>query len=180
MQSGLTLEERLIVALRRITRSVDMHSDYLQRNFGLTGPQLTILRVIKRLEPIFVGDVARSANFNPGTLTGIVDRLEASDFVSRKRQAPDRRSVILRLTAAGDRVLADVPFLLRDRCLQSLEAMPAADQANLLNALEHLAQLMEADSPIAAPESDQPSASEEPTDGAPAGRPCSQSGSDGA
>lgn len=178
MQSGLTLEERLIVALRRITRSVDMHSDYLQRNFGLTGPQLTILRVIKRLQPISVGDVARSANFNPGTLTGIVDRLEASGFVSRKRQAPDRRSVILRLTAAGDRVLANVPFLLRDRCLQSLESMPAADQTNLLKALEHLAQLMEADSPIAAPEPDQPPVMDEPTDDAMAGRLCPQPGSE--
>src|SRR5437588_8989066 len=99
MQKSLTLEERVIVALRRITRSVDMHSYFLQRNFGLTGPQLTILRVIKRLQPISVGDVARTANFNPGTLTGIVDRLEAGGFVSRKRQAPDRRTVILRLTA---------------------------------------------------------------------------------
>jgi DNA-binding MarR family transcriptional regulator len=154
MQKHLTLEERVIVALRRITRSVDMHSDFMQRNFGLTGPQLTILRVIKRLQPISAGELARTANFNPGTLTGIFDRLEANGFISRKRHAPDRRTVILRLTAAGNRVLAEAPFLLRQHCLDALDAMPADEQAALLNAVERLAHLMEADSPIAAPRPD--------------------------
>jgi DNA-binding MarR family transcriptional regulator len=154
MQKSLTLEERVIVALRRITRSVDIHSDFMQRQFGLTGPQLTILRVIKRLQPISAGELARTANFNPGTLTGIFDRLEANGFISRKRHAPDRRTVILRLTAAGDRVLAQAPFLLRQHCLDALNAMPTDEQASLLNAVERLADLMEADSPIAAPSPD--------------------------
>jgi DNA-binding MarR family transcriptional regulator len=154
MQKSLTLEERVIVALRRITRSVDIHSDFMQRHFGLTGPQLTILRVIKRLQPISAGELARTANFNPGTLTGIFDRLEANGFISRKRHAPDRRTVILRLTAAGNRVLAQAPFLLRQHCLDALDAMPADEQAALLNAVERLAHLMEADSPIAAPSPD--------------------------
>ena len=154
MQKNLTLEERVIVALRRITRSVDIHSDFMQRHFGLTGPQLTILRVIKRLQPISAGKLARTANFNPGTLTGIFDRLEANGFISRKRHAPDRRTVILRLTAAGNRVLAQAPFLLRRHFLEALGAMPADEQAALLNAVERLAHLMEADSPIPAPSPD--------------------------
>jgi DNA-binding MarR family transcriptional regulator len=156
MQKRLTLEERLIVALRRITRSVDTHSDFMQRNFGLTGPQLTILRVINRLQPISAGEVARSSNFNPGTLTGILARLEANGFISRRRRAPDRRTVILQSTAAGNRVLAEAPFLLRQHCLDAIADMPAAEQATLLNSLEHFAQLMEVDSPIAAPNPDQP------------------------
>ncbi|HEY3965084.1 MAG TPA: MarR family winged helix-turn-helix transcriptional regulator [Planctomycetaceae bacterium] len=149
MQNQLTVEERVIVAIRRITRSVDIHSDFLKRNFGLTGPQLTILRVVKRLQPVPAGEVARTANFNQGTLTGIFDRLESNGLVSRTRHAPDRRTVMLRLTAEGDRVLAAVPFLLRKRCLESLETMPASEQALLLKMLEHLAHLMEDDSPIA-------------------------------
>src|SRR5258708_6526989 len=151
MQNDLSIDERVIIALRRITRAVDIHSDYMQRNFGLTGPQLTILRVINRLQPVSAGELAKSANFNRGTLTGILDRLEANGFVSRNRLAADRRSVILKLTAAGKRVLDEAPFLLRDSFLEELNQMSAAEQTNLLHTLEKTASLMEADSPGESP-----------------------------
>jgi DNA-binding MarR family transcriptional regulator len=156
MQSDLSIEERVIIALRRITRAVDIHSDFMQRNFGLTGPQLTILRVVNRLQPVSAGELAKSANFNRGTLTGILDRLELNGFVSRNRYAPDRRSVILKLTAAGRRVLAEAPYLLRDRFLQELNQMTSPEQAALLNTLEKTASLMEADSPGEVPGNDMP------------------------
>lgn len=152
MQNDLTLEERVIIALRRITRAVDIHSDYLQRNFGLTGPQLTTLRVIARLQPVSAGELARSANFNRGTLTGILDRLQANGFVSRNRYPPDRRSVILKLTLAGKRILAEAPYLLRSRFLEELDRMAPSAQTALLNTLEQTASLMEADSPVEVPE----------------------------
>lgn len=154
MYSDLTIEERVIIALRRITRAVDIHSDFLQRNFGLTGPQLTTLRVISRLQPVSAGELAKSANFNRGTLTGILDRLEANGFISRNRYAPDRRSVILKLTAAGKRILAEVPYLLRDRFLQELNQMTEQEQAAFLKTLEQTATFMEADSPGEIPETE--------------------------
>lgn len=156
MQSDLSIDERVIVALRRITRAVDIHSDFLQRNFGLTGPQLTTLRVINRLQPVSAGELAKSANFNRGTLTGILDRLEANGFVSRNRYSPDRRSVILKLTAAGRRILDEAPYLLRDRFLEELNRMATLEQTALLNMLEKTANLMEADSPGEVPGNDTP------------------------
>src|SRR6516165_2931601 len=129
MSEELTIEERVIIALRRITRAVDIHSDFMQRNFGITGPQLTILRVINRLEPVSAGELARSANFNRGTLSGILDRLETHGFVKRHRSPPDRRTVILKLTAAGKRVLAEAPYLLRSHFLHELERMADPEQA---------------------------------------------------
>jgi len=152
MAGDLPIDERVIIAIRRITRAVDIHSDFLQRNFGLTGPQLTILRVINRLQPVSAGELARSANFNRGTLTGILVRLEVNGFVSRHSDPPDRRMVILKLTAAGRRVLAEAPYLLRDRFLEELNRMSAPEQAALLKTLEQTASLMEADSPGEIPE----------------------------
>ena len=154
MDQQLSIDERAIIAIRRITRAVDIHSDYMQRNFRLTGPQLTILRVINRLQPVSAGELAKSANFNRGTLTGILDRLEANEFVSRTRLPSDRRSIILELTAEGQRVLAEAPFLLRDRFLEELNRMSSDEQAALLTTLEKTASLMEADSPGEVAESD--------------------------
>jgi DNA-binding MarR family transcriptional regulator len=154
---NLAIDERVIIALRRITRAVDIHSDFMQRNFGLTGPQLTILRVVNRLQPVSAGELAKSANFNRGTLTGILDRLEANGFVSRSRLPADRRSVILKLTAEGKRILDEAPFLLRDRFLEELNRMSAAEQTDMLNTLEKTASLMEADSPGEVAGNDAPS-----------------------
>lgn len=147
MPDELALDERVIIALRRITRAVDIHSDYMQRKFGITGPQLTILRVIDRLEPISAGDLAKSANFNRGTLSGVLDRLESRGFVKRHRAPPDRRTVTLKMTAPGKQILADAPYLLRNNFLDALNRMTAEEQTMLLNTLEQTASLMEADSP---------------------------------
>jgi|GEM_PF-2079919 len=165
MDHELSIDERVIIALRRITRAVDIHSDYMQRNFRLTGPQLTILRVINRLQPVSAGELAKSANFNRGTLTGILDRLEANEFVSRTRLPSDRRSVILELTAEGKRVLDEAPFLLRDQFLEELNRMSSDEQAALLTTLEKTASLMEADSPGEVAESDMTAESPSTKDG---------------
>ena len=147
MRDALSMDERTIIALRRITRAVDIHSDFMQRNFGISGPQLTILRVISRLKPVSAGELARAANFNRGTLTGILDRLEENGFVRRRRLHSDRRTVMLTLTAAGKRILTEAPYLLREHFLQELDRMSPVEQSALLNTLELTATLMEADSP---------------------------------
>jgi hypothetical protein len=52
MDRNLTAEEQVTIALRRITRAADIHSHLVQRDFGVTGPQLSTLRVIRRLQPV--------------------------------------------------------------------------------------------------------------------------------
>src|SRR5262245_44084211 len=141
----LTLEEQVIVALRRITRAADIHSHLLQRDFGVTGPQLTTLRVVQRLQPVSTGALARAAFIGYATLTGILDRLEEHGFVTRTRDPSDRRTVILNMTKEGERLLESAPSLLQTRLRDELARMPAADQETVLNALTRVASLMEAE-----------------------------------
>ncbi len=146
MPNNLNVEEQVILALRRITRAADIHSNFLQREFGLTGPQLTALRVIQTLEPVSAGVLARTANIGYATLTGILDRLEKQGFVVRTRDSADRRTVIVTATEAGQRVLAKAPSLLQNRMRQELRRMPPDERAALLQTLVKIADLMEADS----------------------------------
>jgi DNA-binding MarR family transcriptional regulator len=153
MPNSLTLEEQVILSLRRITRAVDVHSSFLQREHGLTGPQLTALRVVSRLQPVTAGDLARDANIGYATLTGILDRLEKHGLVLRTRRPEDRRTVIITMTDAGARLLATAPSLLQNSLRQELDRISATQRTTLLNALVHVAELMEADS-SADPEGD--------------------------
>ncbi len=157
MPTNLNVEEQLILALRRITRAVDIHSSFLQREFGLTGPQLTALRVIQTLQPVAAGVLARTANIGYATLTGILDRLEKQGFAVRSRDPDDRRTVIVTVTEAGERVLSNAPSLLQKRLREELRKMPGDERVSLLQSLVRVAGLMEADSSPDA-KTDQPTA----------------------
>lgn len=147
MQNELTFEEKFIVALRRITRAADIHSHLLQREFGVTGPQLGTLRVIHRLQPVSAGDLARAAHIGYATLTGILDRLEANGHLTRKRDPADRRTAVLKMTKSGERLLATAPSLLQTRLHEDLQRMPQAERQALLDALLRVGSLMEAEAP---------------------------------
>jgi DNA-binding MarR family transcriptional regulator len=147
MQSPLTIEEQVIVALRRITRAADIHSHLLQRDFGVTGPQLSTLRVVHRLQPVSTGALARAAYIGYATLTGILDRLEEHGYVTRTRDPADRRTVILKMTSAGEKLLASAPSLLQNRLRDELKRMSEAESSALLKSLTQVAALMEAERP---------------------------------
>ncbi len=145
MENNLTIEEQLILALRRITRAVDIHSNELQRNFGITGPQLTALRVIRRLHPVSAGILARTANISSATLTGIIDRLLMKGFITRTLHAADKRTVVLGTTQAGEELLARAPSLLKNGFCVELGRMSESDRTVLIERLQRVATLMEPD-----------------------------------
>lgn len=145
MEHNLTVEEQVIVALRRITRAADIHSHLLQRDYGVTGPQLSTLRVVHRLQPVSTGALARAACIGYATLTGILDRLEENGYVTRTRDPDDRRSVILKMTKAGERLLSSAPSLLQTRLREELTKVSERDRSNILNTLLRVAGLMEAE-----------------------------------
>jgi DNA-binding MarR family transcriptional regulator len=151
-QADLTFEERFIIALRRITRAADIHSHLLQREFGVTGPQLSTLRVIHRLQPVSAGALARAAHIGYATLTGILDRLEAHGYVTRKRDPNDRRTAVLKMTKAGERLLASAPSLLQNRLREELKQMSEAERTALLDAMLKVGSLMEAESSAELPD----------------------------
>jgi len=72
--AALSMEDRVLVALRRITRAIDLHSRGLMQGFGLTAPQLTALQAIGGLQPVTAGALAKSIHLSQATLSGIERR----------------------------------------------------------------------------------------------------------
>ncbi|MGH8116368.1 MAG: MarR family winged helix-turn-helix transcriptional regulator [Rhodanobacteraceae bacterium] len=56
--------------------------------------------------PMAPGELARSLNYNPGSLTRLVDKLEQFGYLERAPDPVDRRALRLELTAAGREVHA--------------------------------------------------------------------------
>jgi len=68
---------------------------------GLTAPQRLAVRFIGRHPGLTLGKLAELLHLHPGTVTGIVKRLEASGLATRVRSAEDTRRMHLTLTTKG-------------------------------------------------------------------------------
>jgi DNA-binding MarR family transcriptional regulator len=79
-------------------------SKRMVQRIGLTAPQRLAVRFIGRHEGLTQGELAGLLHLHPGTVTGIVSRLEQAGLIERARSSEDTRRVHLTLTAAGRKV----------------------------------------------------------------------------
>ena len=71
---------------------------------GLTAPQRLAVRFIGRHPGLTLGALAELLHLHPGTVTGIVARLEEAGLAERTRDSRDTRRVHMALTPQGRRV----------------------------------------------------------------------------
>jgi DNA-binding MarR family transcriptional regulator len=142
----LTTEERIFVALRRIIRSVDLHSRQLVERTGLTGPQLALLREAARMDKPMASELADAIHLSRATVTGILDRLEMRGLIERVRNGRDRRSIFVQITPQGEAQLKAAPSGLQEHFLQKLGRLEPWEQNNILTTLNRVVGMMETES----------------------------------
>jgi len=146
-----SLEERILISLRRIIRAVDVHSRQLLRHHHLTAPQLTCLRHLRATGPVLAGELARGVSLSQATVTGILDRLEDRELVARRRSTEDRRCVLVELTDAGGELVATAPMPLHERFSRRLAELPEERRDRIRTVLDEIVEMMEAGRLDAAP-----------------------------
>jgi len=136
------VSDEVLDCLRKIIQSIDLHSRFLAKRFGLTGPQLVILREITRRNGITAGEVARAISLSQATVTGILERLERRGFIARRRSDTDRRRILLQTTEAGGALLAEAPPVMQESFVSAFNCLPGWEQLMILSALQRLVALM--------------------------------------
>lgn len=135
---------QVLAALRRIIRAIDLHSRSLVQRYGLTGPQLVVLKELIDRPPQSVSALAGAVNLSQATVTGILDRLERKEMVTRTRDRRDKRKVLVSPTAGAEAVLAGAPPLLQEHFTAALARLPDWEQTQILSSLQRIVALMEA------------------------------------
>ncbi len=134
---------RILKSLRRIIRSVDVHSRRLAQDHGVTVPQLLCLLKIDELGALTIRELADEIYLSPSTLVGIIDRLEKHELVFRRRSVRDRRKVRIELTEAGNTLIAKSPSPLQNGLVEGIEELPELERATIALSLEKILVLME-------------------------------------
>lgn len=134
---------RILHAIRRITRAVDLYSKRLVVGFGITTPQLLVLDEIVVQGAMTIRAIAEQIHLSSSTLIGIIDRLEAKGLARRERDIVDRRKVIVVPTDAGRTLVARAPSALQGTLADALDRLPAEEQDVIARSLERVVDLME-------------------------------------
>ncbi len=140
--------------LRRMSRNLDLHSRELEREYGLTVPQLNVLWAVGASHRVPIGQVADRISLSGATVTSIVDRLEEHDLVKRERSTDDKRQVLISLTDKGRDVLAGGPQPFHDCFVERLGRLERWQQTELLSSIQHVADMMEPDESMRALETE--------------------------
>src|SRR6266568_9292538 len=97
----------LCLHVQRAARALARRFDDVLRPFGLTNGQFSLLMSLNRPEPPSMGPVASLLAMDRTTLTAALKPLERRGLVQITPDPADRRSRILKLTAAGRKLLAE-------------------------------------------------------------------------
>lgn len=117
---------------RRVTKA-------LARQHGLTGPQVTALKILESLGELSLSELSARMSAKNSTITGLVDRMEQGGLVRRERSEHDRRVVHIRATDKGQAIAAAIPVTAMEMFGSALRSLSGRDRAELMRILSLLA-----------------------------------------
>lgn len=144
-------DEELLIALRRVIRAIDLRSKQLNKNIGLTGPQLLVMRFVSQSNGVIVREIADNVNLSPATITNILDRLESRELVQRLRSTQDKRKVGVYLTEKGQEILKDAPMPFQEHFTNRFAQLKDWEQSQMVATLQRIAHMMDAEDIEVAP-----------------------------
>lgn len=142
---------KILQALRRIIRGVDIHSRKLVGTHDITAPQLVCLISVAQDGPLTLKALAEKVFLSPSTVVGILDRLEVKGLILRARDTRDRRLVNVTVTAKGKELVEHAPSPLQEGLAHALKEIPEIEQATIALSLQRIVDLMEVEALDAAP-----------------------------
>lgn len=97
-----SLEQEAILNLLRTSDWMDNRFGRLLRDYGITNSQYNVLRILRgEGQPLPSLEIADRMIQVVPAITGLIDRLEKQELVTRRRCAEDRRVVYVEITAKG-------------------------------------------------------------------------------
>ncbi|HML04699.1 MAG TPA: MarR family transcriptional regulator [Methanobacterium sp.] len=91
-------ENYICFKLNKVRRKIHRYYESKLAPFNITPVQFYVLSALWDNNEIKFKDLALRLDMDGATLTGILDRMEKSNFIERKKDPDDRRSVLVCLT----------------------------------------------------------------------------------
>ena len=118
-ESELLIKE-VVSTIRKLVRVVSLNSSKINRQYGLTGPQGSVLRILIKEGPLSSASLSRRLYVTPSNITGIIDRLRKKGLVERIKKKGDRRTALITLTESGTELSNSLPDPIEKKLIYEL------------------------------------------------------------
>lgn len=95
--------------LRMVVRSAQRHSNWIEKQCGVSGAQLWVMQELHMTPGLRVGEIASRLAIHQTTTSNLLDELQKKGIVLKARDAKDQRVVRLTLSEQGQALLARAP-----------------------------------------------------------------------
>lgn len=128
----------ILIKIRKIVRSINLESKKIQKEYGVSIPQILCLDYLNNAENYQATqkELRDYLNLNSSTVTGIINRLEKKGFLARLPKRADKRTTYIVMTSKGSDLLKQTPFLLHERLTKKLEDVPKDHTTDINAALD--------------------------------------------
>ena len=138
-------QKPFIPVLRELARTYQAFESYSAahiRTLGLTPPQFDIVATLGNTNGMSFKELGEKTLITKGTLTGVVDRLEAKELVRRAASPSDGRSQLVQLTRKGETIFAKSFPAHLNHVEQAFTAFSQNDLSDIETALQRLRQAL--------------------------------------
>jgi MarR family transcriptional regulator, 2-MHQ and catechol-resistance regulon repressor len=107
----IAAQQPFLKTMRELVRTYGAFAAYSEshiRQLGLTPSQFDVIATLGNTDGMNMRELAEKTLVTKGTLTGIIDRLEAKKLVRREVPADNRRSFTIVLTPEGEAVFEEM------------------------------------------------------------------------
>jgi DNA-binding MarR family transcriptional regulator len=98
-----------IVAWVRLEAAIQNFNQALRRQFGITGLQLAVLRILGERPALPLAALRKSLVMHPATLGQAIDELRVMGLCTVTRDSRDKRARVVAITEAGRELMARAP-----------------------------------------------------------------------
>jgi DNA-binding MarR family transcriptional regulator len=130
------VEERVLAALPSWVNAISQLNRLIAERMGVTASDLDCLHVLNRQGPATAAELARRIGLTPGSVSRMIDRLDAAGCIKRINDPQDRRRVLIEPTSDGLARIAVYYDGLTARAHDDLAVFRAEDLNALLQFIE--------------------------------------------
>jgi DNA-binding MarR family transcriptional regulator len=129
--------------LRRLVQGLRLGSHAVERQLGISGAQLFVLRELAAEPAISIRRLSERTLTDPSSVSTVVSRLVEAGLVTRARQATDARASRLTVSRKGSALLARAPEPYQARVIAALRGLEARRLRELRLALRAVVDALE-------------------------------------
>ena len=120
-------EENIAFLIAKVRRALRREFDKKFKKAGITPPQFDLLSRLWEKDGLYITKLSKGVYKDGPTVTGLVDRLEKRELITRKRDEKDRRAIRIFLTEKGKALEKDLPLLAEEILIKATRKIIPAE-----------------------------------------------------